>query len=155
MDGVEIITTESVYRLVPSKNMLTPIIIPANEKDVKLCKIINKISIDKDNFQYSFHDGRTMQINSTTNVPVGSTLKIELPSQKVEKIIELKTNNLVVLTGGQNKGLIGTIKDIKKSSFSRPTMIDIIADNRTIEVKQELVMAIGEKTSEITLQGDE
>ena len=96
-----------------------------------------------------------MQINSTTNVPVGSTLKIELPSQKVEKIIELKTNNLVVLTGGQNKGLIGTIKDIKKSSFSRPTMIDIIADNRTIEVKQELVMAIGEKTSEITLQGDE
>ena len=155
MDVVEIIKTDSVYRLVPSKNMLTPIIIPANEKDVKLCKIINKISIDKDNFQYSFHDGRTMQINSTTNVPVGSTLKIELPSQKVEKIIELKTNNLVVLTGGQNKGLIGTIKDIKKSSFSRPTMIDIIADNRTIEVKQELVMAIGEKTSEITLQGDE
>ena len=34
-------------------------------------------------------------------------------------------------------------------------MLDIIADNRTLEVKQELVMAIGEKTSEITIQGDE
>ena len=96
-----------------------------------------------------------MNLDSSTNVPVGSTFKIELPSQKVEKIIELKANCLVVLIGGQNKGLIGTIKDIKESSFSRPRMLDIIVDNRTIEVKQELVMAIGEKTSSITIQGDE
>ena len=155
MDVVEITKTDSVYRLVPSKKMLSPIVIPATEKDIKLCKVINKISVDKSTFQYSFHDGRTMNLDSSTNVPVGSTFKIELPSQKVEKIIELKSNTLVVLIGGQHKGLIGTIKDIKEPSFSRPRMLDIIADNRTLEVKQELVMAIGEKTSEITLQGAE
>ena len=155
MDVVEIIKTDSVYRLVPSKKMISPIVIPATEKDIKLCKVINKVSVDKSTFQYSFHDGRTMNLDSSTNVPVGSTFKIELPSQKVEKIIELKANILVVLIGGQNKGLIGTIKDIKESSFSRPRMLDIIVDNRTIEVKQELVMAIGEKTSSITIHGDE
>ncbi|MBH59204.1 MAG: 30S ribosomal protein S4e [Thaumarchaeota archaeon] len=155
MDVVEIIKTDSIYRLVPSKKFLSPIIIPDNEKDVKLCKVVNKSSVDKETFQYSFHDGRTMNIASSTNVPVGSTFKISLPSQKVEKIIEIKVNNLVVLTGGQNKGLIGTIKDIKESSFSRPRMIDIDADNRAIEVKADLVMTIGEKTSELTLKGDE
>tara|TARA_B100000029_G_C17595494_1_gene963966 strand:- start:1757 stop:2485 length:729 start_codon:yes stop_codon:yes gene_type:complete len=155
MDVVEIIKTDSIYRLVPSKKFLSPIVIPDNEKDVKLCKVVNKSSVDKETFQYSFHDGRTMNIASSTNVPVGSTFKISLPSQKVEKIIEIKVNNLVVLTGGQNKGLIGTIKDIKESSFSRPRMIDIDADNRTIEVKSDLVMAIGEKTSELTMKGDE
>ena len=155
MDVVEIIKTDSIYRLVPSKKFLSPIVIPDNEKDVKLCKVVNKSSVDKETFQYSVHDGRTMNIASSTNVPVGSTFKISLPSQKVEKIIEIKVNNLVVLTGGQNKGLIGTIKDIKESSFSRPRMIDIDADNRTIEVKSDLVMAIGEKTSELTMKGDE
>ena len=155
MDVVEIIKTDSIYRLVPSKKFLSPIVIPDNEKDIKLCKVVNKSSVDKETFQYSFHDGRTMNIASSTNTPVGSTFKISLPSQKVEKIIEIKVNNLVVLTGGQNKGLIGTIKDIKESSFSRPRMIDIDADNRTIEVKSDLVMAIGEKTSELTMKGDE
>tara|TARA_B100001750_G_scaffold31988_1_gene21976 strand:- start:57 stop:785 length:729 start_codon:yes stop_codon:yes gene_type:complete len=155
MDVVEITKTDSVYRLVPSKTLLTPIIIPAKEKNTKLCKVINKKSIDKDNFQYSLHDGRTLNTNSSTNVPVGSTFKIELPSQKLEKIIELTTNSLVVLIGGQNKGLIGTVKEIKESSFSRPKMLDVAVNNTIIEVKSDLVMVIGENTSELTIQGDE
>ena len=155
MDVVEITKTDSVYRLVPSKTLLTPIIIPEKEKNTKLCKVINKKSIDKDNFQYSLHDGRTLNTNSSTNVPVGSTFKIELPSQKLEKIIELTTNSLVVLIGGQNKGLIGTVKEIKESSFSRPKMLDVAVNNTIIEVKSDLVMVIGENTSELTIQGDE
>ena len=155
MDVVEITKTDSVYRLVPSKTLLTPIVIPEKEKNTKLCKVINKKSIDKDNFQYSLHDGRTLNTNSSTNVPVGSTFKIELPSQKLEKIIELTTNSLVVLIGGQNKGLIGTVKEIKESSFSRPKMLDVAVNNTIIEVKSDLVMVIGENTSELTIQGDE
>ena len=155
MDVIEITKTDSLYRLVPSKKTLTPISIPDNERNTKLCKVINKKSIDKDTFQYSFHDGRTIKTSSSTNVSVGSTFKIELPSQKLEKIIELKTDSLIILIGGQNKGLIGTVKGINESSFSRPEMLDVTANNKTIEVNSDLVMVIGEKTSEINIQGTE
>ena len=146
--------SNSIYRLVPSKQFLTPIIISEKEKTSKLCKIMNKKTLDKDNFQYSLHDGRTIKLNSSTNIPVGSTLKIELPSQKVEKIIEMKPNNLVVLTGGQNKGLIGMIKDIKPSSYSRTKMLDIDVNNNLIEVKANLVMVVGEKKTELNIKGE-
>lgn len=154
MDVIEIPKINSIYRLVPSKQFLTPIIISEKEKTSKLCKIMNKKTLDKDNFQYSLHDGRTIKLNSSTNIPVGSTLKIELPSQKVEKIIEMKPNNLVVLTGGQNKGLIGMIKDIKPSSYSRTKMLDIDVNNNLIEVKANLVMVVGEKKTELNIKGE-
>ena len=56
---------------------------------------------------------------------------------------------------GQNKGLIGTVKGINESSFSRPEMLDVTDNNKTIEVNSDLVMVIGEKTSEINIQGTE
>ena len=124
-----------------------------------LIKDINTISLSNIHiYEYSNHYKLNYSKNniSLNGLSFSCTSEIiQLPSQKVEKIIELKTNSLVVLIGGQHKGLIGTIKDIKEPSFSRPRMLDIIADNRTLEVKQELVMAIGEKTSEITIQGAE
>jgi len=153
MDVVEIPKLNSIYRLVPSKRLIEPIKISKSEKNIKLCKILGKKSLSKDVFQYSLHDGRN--INLTSNeANVGSTMKIEIPSQKVKKILDLKTNNLVVLIGGQNKGKIGKITNISPSSFSRPKMLEIDVNDTKIEVQSKFALVIGENQSELNLIGE-
>ena len=81
-------------------------------------------------------------------------MKIEIPSQKVKKILDLKTNNLVVLIGGQNKGKIGKITNIGPSSFSRPKMLEIDVNDTKIEVQSKFALVIGENQSELDLIGE-
>ena len=81
-------------------------------------------------------------------------MKIEIPSQKVKKILDLKTNNLVVLIGGQNKGKIGKITNISPSSFSRPKMLEIDVNDTKFEVQSKFALVIGENQSELNLIGE-
>ena len=51
MDVIEIGKINEIYRLVPSNNLLSPLLISPEEKNMKLCKIIGKKSLNQNTFQ--------------------------------------------------------------------------------------------------------
>ena len=154
MDVIEIGKINQIYRLVPSNNLLSPLLISPEEKNMKLCKVIGKKSLNQNTYQYSLHDGRTLLLSSETNISVGSTLKLEIPSQKVLKVLELKKDNLVALIGGQNKGNFGKIINIKSSSISRPQILEIEVNTNLIEAPSRITMVVGKNKPELHLYGD-
>lgn len=154
MDVIEINKINQIYRLVPSNNLLSPLLISTEEKNMKLCKVIGKKSLNQNTYQYSLHDGRNISLNTETDISVGSTLKLEIPSQKVLKVLELKKDNLVALIGGQNKGNFGKVINIKSSSITRPEILEIEVNTNLIEAPSKMTMVVGENKPELHLYGE-
>lgn len=155
MDVIEISKINQIYRLVPSNNLLSPLLISPKEKNMKLCKVVGKKSLNQNTYQYSLHDGRNLSLSAETDISVGSTLKLEIPSQKVLKVLELKKDNLVALIGGQNKGNFGKVINIKSSSITRPQILEIEVNTNLIEAPSRITMVIGENKPELHLYGEQ
>ena len=63
MDVIEIPEVMKAYRLLPtSRKRLTLNDINVEEKDFKLCKIINKVNVGGGDIQLNLHDGRNIII---------------------------------------------------------------------------------------------
>ena len=79
MDVVEFEGSSDIYRLVPqNKQVLTPIIIDANEKSKKIVKVTSKTTIKSGKIQLGFHDGRTLITDTKLNFVDSCLLKITL-----------------------------------------------------------------------------
>lgn len=89
-------------------------LIPKETKNptLKLGKVINKYTYKKSQLKATLHDGRNLNIDN--NVKVGDSLLIEIPSQKLLKLIKLQPGAKCLITRGKHAGTVGTLKEIIK-----------------------------------------
>ena len=52
---------------------------------------------------------------------------------------------MIIVTKGMNAGQIGHVDKIKEGTFSLPKIIDLVIDDKKIEIPAELVMVIGKE----------
>jgi small subunit ribosomal protein S4e len=144
MDVIEFKDSPDIYRLVPqNKQVLIPIIINSDEKSKKIVKIISKTTIKSGKMQLGFHDGRTLITDIDVNVDDSCLLQI--PDQKILNLLKLENGCIVIVTRGVNAGHIGYVDKIKEGTFSLPKRIDLVIDDKKIEIPVELVMVIGKE----------
>ena len=144
MDVVEFEGGSDIYRLVPqNKQVLTPIIIDANEKSKKIVKVTSKTTIKSGKIQLGFHDGRTLITN--TKVNVGDSCLLQIPEQKILELLKLESGCMVIVTRGINAGQIGHIDKVKEGTFSLPKIIDLVINDKKIEIPADIVMVIGKE----------
>jgi small subunit ribosomal protein S4e len=142
MDVVEFEGSSDIYRLVPqNKRVLTPIIIDTNEKSKKIVKVTSKTTIKSGKIQLGFHDGRTLITD--TKVNVDDSCLLQIPEQKILEVLKLENGCMV--TRGINVGQIGHVDKIKEGTFSLPKIINLIIDDKKIEIPAEIVMVIGKE----------
>ncbi len=144
MDVVEFEGSSDIYRLVPqNKQLLAPIIIDTAEKTKKIVKVTSKSTIKSGKIQLGFHDGRTLIAN--TKVNVDDSCLLQVPEQKILETLKLENGCTVIVTNGINAGQIGHVDKIKDGTFSLPKRIDLVINDKKIEIPVRLVMVIGKE----------
>jgi len=144
MDVVEFEGSSDIYRLVPqNKQLLTPIIIDTNEKSKKIVKVTSKSTIKSGKVQLGFHDGRTLITD--TKINVDDSCLLQIPEQKILEPLKLENGCMVIVTNGINAGQIGHVDKIKDGTFSLPKRIDLVINDKKIEIPVRVVMVIGKE----------
>jgi small subunit ribosomal protein S4e len=142
MDVIELEGANKTYRLVPQDGtLLKPIEIDDAEKTKKFVVVKSKTTIKNGKTQIGFHDGKTLV--DETQVSVGDTCVLQIPDIKILEVIKLEKGMNCLIIKGVNAGKIGKIDEIKEGTYSIPKSIDIVFDDRQIEIPAKLAMPIG------------
>jgi len=151
MDVITLDGTTDIYRLVPKDGqLLKPLKIDSTEKSKKLVKVTSKVTIQGGKTQLGFHDGRSLITD--VDVSVNDSCLIQIPEQKILDVIKLEKNSQVVVIKGVNAGRIGYVDKIKDGSFSLSKRIDLVMDDRKIEIPLRLIMVIGKEKPVIQIR---
>ena len=137
-----------LYKL--SEYTVKPIEIDDAEKTKKFAVVKSKTTIKDGKTQIGFHDGKILL--DETPVSVGDTCVMQIPDVKILEVIKLEKGMNCLITKGVNAGKIGKIDEIKEGTFSIPKSIDIILDDRTVEIPARLVMPIGKDKPAVTIR---
>ncbi|MEM0158011.1 MAG: 30S ribosomal protein S4e [Thermoplasmataceae archaeon] len=120
MDLVELAPLKKSYRIIYDKKGRLQAV-PEKESlvNVKLLKVLDKISNAPGKFQLCFHDGQNI-VTEDTDITPGDVLVVQIPEKKVLNILKLQSGNKVFLTGGSHVGSVATVKkvEVKESSGS-------------------------------------
>ncbi len=124
MDVIAFPGMGTAYRVLPAPRrglILHPI--TGDEREFKLCQIVNKTCVKGGHLQLNLNDGRNLLLRvADSRNPVEDryetrgTLKLQLPTAEITDYVNLTTGVLAVITGGQNIGRWGeviTLDDVK------------------------------------------
>ena len=151
MDVITLDGTTDIYRLVPKDGkLLKPLKIESTEKSKKLVKVTSKVTIKGGKTQLGFHDGRSLITD--TDVDVNDSCLIQIPEQKILDVIKLEKNSQVIVIKGVNAGKIGHVDKIKDGSFSLSKRIDLVMDDKKVEIPLRLVMVVGKEKPVIQIR---
>ena len=151
MDVITLDGTTDIYRLVPKDGkLLKPLKIESTEKSKKLVKVTSKVTIKGGKTQLGFHDGRSLITD--VNVNVNDSCLIQIPEQKILDVIKLEKNSQVIVIKGVNAGKIGHVDKIKDGSFSLSKRIDLVMDDKKVEIPLRLVMVVGKEKPVIQIR---
>jgi small subunit ribosomal protein S4e len=117
MDVIAFPVVNTAYRVLPAPRkglILHPI--PADEREFKLCQIVNKTCVKGGYLQLNLNDGRNILLPvADPGNPVEDryethgALKLQLPSAEITDYVALTKGVLAVITGGKNIGHWGEV----------------------------------------------
>lgn len=139
---------EESYRLLPSKDGFNLIRINEKESSVILKKIKNKTTIKKGKTQLNFHDGTTAIAEG--NYSTGDVIVFD-PDMKIKEVIKQDKDTLVLITKGNNRGLVGRLEKINIVKSPEPNIAEISYEERKIVVPLDFIFAVGSKNPIISL----
>ncbi|XP_024377212.1 small ribosomal subunit protein eS4x isoform X2 [Physcomitrium patens] len=118
MDVISIAKTNENFRLLyDNKGRFTLHHISAEEAKYKLCKVRSAQFGDKGVPYITTFDGRTIRYPDPL-IKANDTVKINLETGKVVEFIKFDIGNIVMVTGGRNRGRIGVIQHREKHKGS-------------------------------------
>jgi len=121
MDVISIPLVEKHIRVTISRGKLafTPV-----SKDVtsqKLCRIVSKRQLAKSKFQLGLHDGRNIMVEDSKKYSTGGTLRIAVPSQKVEDYLALQKGATCLVDKGVHAGKVAVLEELIEREASMAT----------------------------------
>ena len=151
MDVIELDGISDVFRLVPQNGqILQPLKIDSSEKSKKILKLTSKTTIKNGKTQLGFHDGRSMIVDIKINV--GDSCLMQIPEQKILEVIKLEKGSQVIVTKGANAGKIGKVEEVKDGTFTLPKRVEILVDERKIEIPLDIIMTVGKEKPVIQIR---
>ncbi|KAJ4907854.1 E3 ubiquitin-protein ligase listerin [Raphanus sativus] len=122
MDVVSIPKTNENFRLLyDTKGRFRLHSIRDEEAKFKLCKV-RTIQLGRKGIPYlNTYDGRTIRYPDPLIKP-NDTIKLDLEENKIVEFIKFDVGNVVMVTGGRNRGRVGVIKNREKHKGSFETI---------------------------------
>eukprot|EP00245_Coleochaete_scutata_P013611 TRINITY_DN55_c0_g1_i1.p1 TRINITY_DN55_c0_g1~~TRINITY_DN55_c0_g1_i1.p1 ORF type:complete len:264 (-),score=42.70 TRINITY_DN55_c0_g1_i1:47-838(-) len=122
MDVISIAKTDEHFRLLyDSKGRFTLHRITPEEAKYKLCRVRSQRIGDRGVPYISTFDGRTIRYPDPV-IKVNDVVKIDIETGKVQEFIKFDIGNVVMVTGGRNRGRVGIVQHREKHKGS----IDIV-----------------------------
>lgn len=160
MDILEITKTNEFYRLVPYRGKRRVTLHPITEEEAKqkLLQVKKKHTIRGGLTQLTFHDGRTINIDPKEE----STIPIQNISPKDSVLFNLETrmmvehfpfteNNLGLIMGGHNVGLLGTISEIETQMGRKYRTITFQTEEGEIKTSDRHIFIVGTTEAMLSL----
>ena len=144
-DIISIEAQEKAYRVLIDKRGRLFVKEMEKESNEKLCKVAKKKMVSK-GIQITTNDGRVFL---GTDAKVGDSLKVKVPSNKVESVIPMKNGAFVYITSGSHSGEKAQVLEIISGTPNRDRMVKLKTEDREFETIAENVFVIGDKTVEI------
>ncbi|PPD87952.1 hypothetical protein GOBAR_DD15140 [Gossypium barbadense] len=122
MDVVSIPKTNEDFRLLyDTKGRFRLHAITGDESKFKLCKV-RSVQFGQKGIPYlNTYDGRTIRYPDPL-IKANDTIKFDLESNKIVDFIKFDVGNVVMVTGGRNRGRVGVIKNREKHKGSFETI---------------------------------
>ncbi|MBA0750854.1 hypothetical protein Gogos_002237 [Gossypium gossypioides] len=122
MDVVSIPKTNEDFRLLyDTKGRFRLHAITGDETKFKLCKV-RSVQFGQKGIPYlNTYDGRTIRYPDPL-IKANDTVKLDLESNKIVDFIKFDVGNVVMVTGGRNRGRVGVIKNREKHKGSFETI---------------------------------
>jgi small subunit ribosomal protein S4e len=143
MDMISIPLAQKHIRVSMSKGKLafTPV-----SKDLtlqKLCRISSKRQLGKSKFQIGLHDGRTIIVEDGKKYSTGGTLRIVVPSQKVEEYLALKKGAKCLVDKGVHTGTVAVLDELIEREASRATDATLkTSDGKAFTTRKEYLFVV-------------
>ncbi|MBA0577028.1 hypothetical protein Golob_025326 [Gossypium lobatum] len=121
-DVVSIPKTNEDFRLLyDTKGRFRLHAITGDETKFKLCKV-RSVQFGQKGIPYlNTYDGRTIRYPDPL-IKANDTIKLDLESNKIVDFIKFDVGNIVMVTGGRNRGRVGVIKNREKHKGSFETI---------------------------------
>jgi len=142
-DVIEIPAVKKSWRAVPSEKGLNFIEISESEKELKICKIIDKKTLRKGKIQLNLHDGKN--ILSNEKYLTNDSLLIKLPEQKIVEHLKLEPDSFVSVVRGSNTGKSAKIVKIEGKTIW-------LKNEKEFEVPMNCVIVVGKDKPLIKLE---
>ena len=163
MDVIDIPVLKKTYRILPlPRKGLRPYGIEFNEKEFKLCKIVNKATINRGNIQLNLHDGRNKLIKVVDPrkpledvYKTNDLLKIKLPSQEIMGHLRFEPGVLALVESGRNVGRWGEVVKLSEPNVYGSTAILRDSKGEDFETVVDYLFTIGKGEPWINLPIEE
>lgn len=146
MDVLAIADTQAHYRMmIDGRGRMALVPISEAEAKWKLCRIENKTTVRGAKTQLNLHDGRNLLLPKD-RYKTGTSLKLEVPSQKVLGHFDLDAGSAAFISGGKHVGEIARVKEIRLTRNPRANVVTFVEGFSTDIDK---VFVIGKETHEV------
>jgi len=133
MDVVEIPSMKRAYRILPFLNKglgLHPI--GDAEKGFKLCKIMDKSTVDGGHIQLNLHDGRNLLVRVSNPreaaedvYATSDVLKVSIPDLEILEVVKFEEGAVTMVAHGRNAGRHGKIVSVEKGAGTNPAIVTL------------------------------
>ena len=113
-DVVELPKTGERFRMMYDvKGRFTLVKIGETEAAIKLCKVTNVYTTTGRVPVITTHDGRRIRY-AMPNIAIGDTIVYDHKENKIVDLIKAKNGKIAAITGGANRGRIGTVLNVER-----------------------------------------
>jgi len=142
-DLVTIAKENKTYRILFSKKGKLVASEEKPEEKQKICKIVRKQTIAKKETQVTTNDGRTLKIKKG-DAKVGDSLLIEVPSQKIVKVLKQEPKKVVLVVDGKHIGDVAKVKDMLEGTMSRPKLVTLETKDGEFKTVESNIVIVGD-----------
>src|SRR3990172_523270 len=148
MDVLSLQETKAHYRMtVNTRGRMTLVPVDESEAKWKLCRIEDKTTVRGGKTQLNLHDGRNILLPKD-QYKTGTTLKIQLPTQKVVGHYDLAPGAVSFISGGRHIGEIARVLDVRPTRNPRA---NVVTFKEGFSTDVDKVFVIGKDAPEVTV----
>ncbi len=147
LDIVSLPKVDKYFRCsINDKNKLVAIEVNKKESNTKISKIVKKTSLTGGKVQLNTLDGRSLIVDDASKYSIGSSLVLELPSQKIVDYLPLEVGMIIFLDAGRKVGTVGEVV-----AFEGEVVVVKVGD-LVFKTKKSYALVVGKEKPIITLE---
>ena len=148
MDVLSFAEVKQSYRMmVNTRGRMALVPVQDAEANWKLCRIEDKTTVRGGKTQLNLHDGRNLLLPKD-QYKTGTTLKIQLPTQKVVGHYDLAPGAVSFISGGRHIGEIARVVDVRPTRNPRA---NVVTFKEGFSTNVDKVFVIGKDAPEVTV----
>ncbi len=142
-DIITIVPEEKTYRVLFSKKGKIIVLEEDKHSGEKICKVVGKKVVSKELIQLATNDGRSFNEKSN-KAAVGDSLLVQVPKQKILKVIKLEPGKVALVVDGTHMGEVANIKEITPGTMTRPKLVLLEAGESQFKTVESNIVVVGD-----------